>query len=251
MCKYCYNCGKQLPKNAIFCSECGKPQVEKLTTEQQNNNETSNLILENYNGFEKERLINGLEQDIEYFQKKQSTYDSIDNLNLLKTQIKEPDGWGWFWFGVVLFLIAFFFMNYKFPKLDEFYLSIACFIVCVICFPIVMYNQEKESNEDKRLSIDGGLEGDEEELKTYFNEYKNSTVSFEYSNPRVIEMLKHNISSGRADSIKEAINCMLDDSHKQQILINQDKIVENSKVAASAAQRTAIYSLGTFINTRK
>ncbi|MPM54725.1 hypothetical protein SDC9_101505 [bioreactor metagenome] len=155
-----------------------------------------------------------------------------------------------FFIGIILFIILYIFAFDKFLELNVKNLFFG-FVAFGVVIPQTMYERRKQSVLNKRLSIEEELESKENELKSYFDSYKKSVVSFEYSNPKTINLLKHSISSGRADNIKEAINCMLDDYHKQQLLIKQDEIVENSKVAANAAKRTAVYSLGTFINTRK
>ena len=51
--------------------------------------------------------------------------------------------------------------------------------------------------------------------------------------------------------MKDSINCMLDDLYKQQMLTKQDEISKNVKNAADSAGAAALFSAGTFLNTRK
>lgn len=43
------------------------------------------------------------------------------------------------------------------------------------------------------------------------------SVGPEYSNPRVLQILMRNLNSGRCDSIKESINCMVEASNRRNI----------------------------------
>jgi hypothetical protein len=120
-----------------------------------------------------------------------------------------------------------------------------------IAFPIILFIKGHAKVKTQIELINQQLITIETELQTHFNAYPNSPVSLEYSNPKIIDVLKHNIASGRADNMKESINCMLDDFHKQQTLLKQDEIARNSKNAANAASTAALFSAGVFLNTRK
>lgn len=56
-----------------------------------------------------------------------------------------------------------------------------------------------------------------QELFYHYMLYPNCCVGPEYSNPRVLQILLRNLNSGRCDSIKESINCMIDASGRRDI----------------------------------
>ena len=69
--------------------------------------------------------------------------------------------------------------------------------------------------------------------------YNNCPVSFEFSNPMYLEYFVHLMENGRADSIKEAINLFIDDTHKRKLLLIQQQIAMNAEFAAQAASDAA------------
>ena len=83
------------------------------------------------------------------------------------------------------------------------------------------------------------------ELIAYYNSVSLPiSLAFEYSNPRIISNLIKLIELGRADSLKEAINYMIDDQQKAELI----KLQKNAKFSADAA---ALFALTTFWNTPK
>ena len=78
------------------------------------------------------------------------------------------------------------------------------------------------------------------ELVNNYNNYANCPIGFEYSNPEVIAIIKKTLISGRAESLKEAINIILDDIHKRN-LENGIKNIEQ------LSGMTAIYTAANFL----
>lgn len=69
-------------------------------------------------------------------------------------------------------------------------------------------------------------------------------LAFEYSDPRVIDMLIDILKKGRADTLKEAINCMLDDQYKAETL----KATKDNK---SNANVQSLLALGILLSLNK
>lgn len=256
--KYCVNCELELPADAMFCSKCGKQQTQEVKVEQQNYDQTKEVsrIPEKDNYSDKDKLISDLESAIIYFQQKQSSYDNFDKLTEEKKKLSKFTGWGLFIFGVVLTVIYFFlFIGPSEYIVETAHSVVVKFIIVsiglIVIFPIALYNMSNRTFNKQTISINQQLNSIETNLHKHFNAFLNSPVSYEYSNPKIIDVLKHNISSGRADNIKESIRCMLDDFHKQQMLTKQDEINKNIKKATDSANTAALFSAGTFLNTRK
>jgi len=256
--KYCVNCGVELPADTVFCNKCGKQQMQEVKVEQQNYDQTKEVscIPEKDNYSDKDRLISDLEKTHIYFQQKQSSYDNFDKLTEEKTKLSKLNGCGLFIFGVVLTVIYFF----LFIGLSEYIVETAHSVVVkfiivsiglIVILPIALYNISNRAFNKQTISINQQLNSIETDLHTHFNAFSNSPVSYEYSNPKIIDVLKHNISSGRADNLKESIHCMLDDFHKQQMLTKQEEISKNIKNATDSANTAALFSASTFLNTRK
>ena len=256
--KYCANCGTELPPDVKFCSQCGKQQKQEVKVEQQNYDQTkeASYIPEKDNYSDKDRLISDLERAHIYFQQKQSSYDNFDKLTEEKKKLSKFTGWGLFIFGVVLTVIYFFlFIGPSEYIVETAHSVVVKFIIVsiglIVIFPIALYNMSNRAFNKQTISINQQLNSIETNLRKHFNAFLNSPVSFKYSNPKIIDVLKDNISSGRADNAKDSISCMLDDLYKQQMLKKQDEISKNVKNAADSASAVALFSAGTFLNTRK
>ena len=251
--KYCFNCGSELPTGAKFCSQCGKQQKQEAKAEKQiyNQSKVANRISKKDSCSDKDRLISDLERAHIYFQQKQSDYDDFDNLTNKKAEITRPNGGTLFLLGIVLAFVAYFVIYLVFIELDSMFLFWALMFIGGVIFPIIQFNKSNTKVNNQIMLIDQQLKGIEKDLHTHFNAYPNSPVSFKYSNPKIIDVLKDNISSGRADNVKDSISCMLDDLYKQQMLKKQDEISKNVKNAADSASAAALFSAGIFLNTRK
>jgi hypothetical protein len=79
-------------------------------------------------------------------------------------------------------------------------------------------------------------------LTPYYRAYMDCPVAFEYSSPAYLAELIRLMESGRADSIKEAINIAIDDNHKRNLLNMQHDIARNTASAARSARSAATAS---------
>lgn len=90
-----------------------------------------------------------------------------------------------------------------------------------------------------------------EELKAHYSKLQNCPVPFEYSYPLTIADITKHIESWRADNVKEAIQCLIEDIHREQMIELQKETNKNTQKAANAASTAAIFSVGTFLNSRE
>lgn len=244
--KYCISCGTELPTAAKFCNQCGKSQIEEL------NINKSQEVQSRKNGHDskshKDILLTKLNDALSYFSKKKDLYDRYESLQGSKKYMTNGEAALWYVFGILIACIIWIFI----PG-DGFIWTFLSFIDFVYVGLVYPYNRnQKKFVERTRLNnkIENDLVQIEEELQLYYDAYSNKIVSFEYAHPTIIKELIQNISSNRADNLKEAINCLLEDVHKEQMLSKQIEIAQNSKEAAIAAKTAAIFTAGTFLNTR-
>lgn len=236
--------------------ESNKQQEVKVEQQIDDQSKATNCISEEDSCSDNDRLVSDLERAHVYFQQKQSAYDNFDKLTEEKKKLSKFTGWGLFIFGVVLTVIYFFlFIGPSEYIVETAHSVVVKFIIVsiglIVIFPIALYNMSNRAFNKQTISINQQLNSIETNLRKHFNAFLNSPVSYEYSNPKIIDVLKHNISSGRADNLKESIHCMLDDFHKQQMLTKQDEINKNIKKATDSANTAALFSAGAFLNTRK
>lgn len=105
-----------------------------------------------------------------------------------------------------------------------------------------------ENGENNRATMDQIHQNTlraEEELAAVRLDYDKKTLNSEYYDIEMVSALISNIESGRADTIKEAINVYMDDGYKaemKQIAINTQKAMESSARAAEQASKAASYN---------
>lgn len=81
-----------------------------------------------------------------------------------------------------------------------------------------------------------------EELISHYRNYANCPMGPEYTNPSNLAVVKRTIISGRADTIKEALNILVEDAHR-------NKMENLASQTAQYAQQAAEYAGNTATNT--
>ena len=101
------------------------------------------------------------------------------------------------------------------------------------------YNKDKKFYEHTVISINY-------DLVRYYNQAVNCCIAYEYSDPAYMQEIIKIISSGRADTLSSAINIMLDDIHKGQILQQQIIMTKqaNQRAASNALLIAAVMAKG-------
>jgi len=108
------------------------------------------------------------------------------------------------------------------------------------------YNEKKASflkqYEDRRDAL-------AEELNNHYMNYGYCPVAASYTNPQILTLIREPIDLGRADTIKEAINVMIQDSHNSEMELQAQMAAQAAASAARSSKATAFFTAGTFINT--
>ena len=231
MSKFCMYCGKELPDNAMFCSGCGK-KADLSSVEPENHTQGTHQNSED--------IIDALKTCKSIFAPVQQKYDSRNQL-----QVSLSSKTNYFILFVVFIVIGFVLGNaldYTFWEMGIQTLGVmSCWIGIGLVVPLLITLKIK-SNERNQAAMLVNLNS---ELEANY-QTKNLPVklAFEYSDPRIIDVLIDILKKGRADTIKEAINCMLDDQYKAEALRLQ-------KEAKSSADATALLALGIFLRMNK
>lgn len=114
------------------------------------------------------------------------------------------------------------------------------FLVGIICPSIIfaLINKNEKSETEMLNKINVELE------KIYYESELPIKIAFEYVDPRVIKVLLSMLEKGRADTLKEAINCMIDDQYKEESIKNQKELKKS-------ADSQSLFTLGILINQIK
>lgn len=211
--KYCIYCGTQIEDTALYCSNCGK-KVETQVSDD-------------------ETLLSNLEQCKTMLNKYQPKFDSR---NRAKYELIQKPLLNGFWLFVVCLIVGFIISN----ALDEtFWLMgiqglgvMGTLIAIGIVFPIVILKRRKQ----KCIENQKTYEQLQSELRDVYDSLELPIpLAFEYCDPRIIGKLVDIVKLSRADNLKEAINCMLDDKHKAEMLNAQKNASKNSEMLSLIA----------------
>ncbi len=226
---FCKNCGTDL-NGARFCPNCGTADGE-LVVQQPHNvapmgaNPRSNSLAE-------------MENMQQYFGIKKPLYDKLDALmaKIEKKRSKKKPGWliGGILFGLLVLLMA---------SGGMYWYGIVMFGAVDVGIFYMYYLQRKKNKEIvNQLLVEQAIVATE--LMDYYTAYGYCPVGIEYTEPSILYTINDVIRKGRADTPKEAINILLDDMHKE-------KMEEEAKRAANAAEATAAYSRQTAMYSKE
>lgn len=226
---FCSKCGKEIPDDSAFCSNCGnvisgsvRSDVSSAATEQRNTREETSQIVDTLT---------------EYFSEKNYLYRELDlvNKNLVKVNMRS-----YYW----KMLVAISFFGTLIPSLialavDFEYaggVATVAFLIAttlaLIIPAIVKVVRRNELNKRQANLAD--------EITDYYNQLNYCPLGVEYTDPEILAELKALIKSGRADTLKEAINTMVDDIHKNNMEAAAFTAAQNAYVAAKASRISAV-----------
>lgn len=237
MSKYCIYCRQELPAIATFCFSCGKSQNEKI-----------NEIPPTISPQKKSKNLNErLDELIEIFSCKQDIYDLRERSFVQSEKASAQKLLSIILLGIIISFV-FYFGLYLVTDIDignvGFFLVLA---ICGVGLPIHVSIKKKSKIQAFQQQV---LQANTE-LKKYYDDSGIKDLAFEYSNPYIIKKIKKKVTLGRAESMKEAINCLIDDEYKEKMLYGQQTQINAAKDAASAAEFAALFSLGIYLNTKK
>lgn len=251
MIRYCISCGIELPEETNYCGSCGKQQTDNKscnTSKIQGNDMCSNQGIKEFVRTDEQGVIEKLEAAYNYFMKKQNDYDELDRLTE-KYQIMSKRKWQNTLF--LCLIVYFFFIVIFGPLLHSlitlYIFLIVTFIPIIVMIPAKTSNRYQIENDEMRLKI----REIEKKLLEYYESYPDRPIAYEYSNPRFIRVIKKYIETGRADSIKEALNCIKEDIYREQMINKQEQIISNTKRAASAAELSVAAVALAYIDIRR
>jgi len=87
-----------------------------------------------------------------------------------------------------------------------------------------------------------------EELDNHFKSYGYCAVAESYTNPRILKEIREPIYIGRADTIKESMNLLVQDAHNTEMELQAAATARSAKSAARGANVAAFFTAASFIN---
>lgn len=247
---FCSKCGVKIDESIRFCPACGNA-VNAISTA----NVQPSSILKQQADARNESLAE-LNRIISYFDQKANEYNEYDRCCNSLNYLRKPTSSGVLILGVILtglfgFVVLFMLsITSQSNGIDINDIIMTCFLgfpgLIGIMLIFAFFIQEK-SRRRRLVKTTDRLADLAIELTEHYAKYGYCCIGPEYSNPNIIRNLYRLINSGRADTPKEAINVMIDDSHKTQMQLNAQLSAQASMRAARAANTAAFFSAASFI----
>ncbi|MBE7071231.1 MAG: hypothetical protein E7383_00540 [Ruminococcaceae bacterium] len=266
---YCAKCGSLIDDQDMFCKKCGNPVNNQIIAN--TSVEVSPIALQEKT--RSEALVE-MKRMIAYFSQKQDLYDeydecveSINHYSNPRSRVIVPgqsSSSPLFIGAIALYILSFFFMLFAIIAgatengggavalwiLTFVFVAIA--ITCFINGIVRSSKNRRETNEYRQTLLN---ESEEEfarisnELSEYYQNYGYCPVAASYTNPKILSLILEPINLGRADTIKEAINVIIQDSHNSEMELQAQIAAQAAESAARSSKATAFFTAGTFINT--
>ena len=245
---FCGNCGAEMQEGMRFCASCGTrwgevASVPMATTPAPMVDSFQNTFnIRNQNISEIRRMIN-------YFGQKQALYDEYESL---QEQLERLDpsttsnsgcltwysGYMKNIFPVLLIVLLIFGALGLFAQKDSALIGVVFLIIGVLLL-VRFFKKRSEKKETINQSY-RRINDIASELSKHYKAYGQCMVGYEYSNPRILSQIGAIIEKGRADTIKEAINRMLEDNHRSYVELQSAMAARSARQAELAADMTAI-----------
>lgn len=202
---FCKNCGQKISDQQNFCEFCGA---------------TSSSTGRIYSV--RDEQISLIDDIISFFSQKKELYDEYDKVtqrinNLKFTCARAALIWGIILSAVMTVLSLTLFISLLSDGENPLYALIPFSFVLAggaLIFLFVARNKKRRIALEIAINQYSKLS---EELSNHYAVCENCPVGIEYTNPSTLLAIKKMIQSGRADTIKEAINVLLDDAHRRKM----------------------------------
>ena len=257
---FCFKCGAELPDGAGFCSSCGaslnsgapSPQAPAMDYQAQmaQMQQMQQMQAQQYQ-MQKNSIrqseIASLANCYEHFNQKRETFKEYDRIgqrvNYYARGAKSAlIVWGGIIAGFNLILLTGFASSEP-PASVVFMFLLGMLIGGVMIFGGIMM---KVKNKKNRALVESEYIRLSQELNDHYNAYPMCPVGAEYANPEILELIMNVLNSGRADTIKEAINVLIAEVNQAEMNAYLENIEAYSRSAANASKTGAVFAAASF-----
>ena len=245
MSNFCPQCGAPYQQNAAFCASCSAPRNDSANYTFQQAAQTRN------------ELLDSLADAYQYFMEKQELFNQVEKLTMKKNSYRPMNT---FFLvvrslflapvlaGVFLMVLTFICTAVISGELGRhlFSLLIKSFgyiiIVFFIATPFVFRYLNNKYIQNAQAKLGKKIEAAVAEIEAHYNNWPACPVPLVYSTPMAISQLYTVIESGRAYSIKEAINIAIHDGQAQQFADSQRQVMSNQERILSEVSWNTFFS---------
>lgn len=255
---FCSKCGSQIPDGAGFCSSCGNavnaapavatpaaPAVDYQAMMQAQMMQAQQFQMQK--NAVRQSEINALSAVYHYFNAKRSEFQQYDHVcEQLNHYSRGAKGALLVWGIIIMAFGALMSMGALAGEIP-FPVPLFLFIfpgAAMLTGGIMLKKNNKRQcayyqEEYLRLSA---------ELNDYYAAYPQCPVGAEYANPEILELILGVLNSGRADTIKEAINVLIAEANQAEMNAYLQNIQAYSEQASARAGTAAIFAAASFFS---
>lgn len=239
---YCLHCGEKILDGANYCINC----AQKVTA-------PNPLMMNsgiNQRAQQRQEELNECYRMLNYFSHKANEYDILDRVQWRLNHQNYNSPTALLVVGIIACLIGLGFLCYSASKgrnygQDYFILAMINLISGVVLLSIyVIVSIERKNNLERDRKDSEKLIN---ELGQYYMNYGYCLVSIEYTNPSALYSIKTVIESGRADTIKEAINVLNEDAYRQQMAHYASRTAQSAAAAARNSTVIAGFTIANYL----
>ena len=148
--------------------------------------------------------------------------------------------------GGIMVLIAVFFLTHLRDETE--FLGFGLFFGIPGAGILALYFHMLKAKQNEILALNERQQLLQTELSQYCDAYGPCPLGVEYTDPAVLDILYDLLRSGRADSLKEAVNLWLDDIHKATMQSTMNATAEAAADAAHSARASAVMGALNFMS---
>lgn len=231
---FCPHYGQQIADGSAFCSVCGKSTTNVTPAPVMDFQAQKNAV--------RQSEISALSQALQHFNQKRDEFTEYDYVCELVNHYSQGAKSSLLVWGI---LIATAGLLCCMADEEALLGSLIGFVVpgAAMIFGGIMMKVKNRKNyayfqqEYARLS---------EELYNHYVSYSNCPVGPEYANPEILEIILGVLQSGRADTIKEAINLLIDDAERNEMSEYLDMIEQNTAAINAQTRVAAVFAAANF-----
>ncbi|MBR4599463.1 MAG: zinc ribbon domain-containing protein [Treponema sp.] len=217
---FCSKCGTEISEATRFCPNCGQAVNFEVSPSSKNEVVGSKLSA-------KEEIA----KIYDYFSQRQDLYQKFDALTAKINGIPQRIKLFRFLLTGIFVVFVILAMMYENQKVLE---EIMTVVLVAAIGGYLYYRFIKSRLTLKKLNAE--RDSVNSEILDYYNAYGDCSLGVEYTRIQDIQLIADVIRSGRATSIADALNLIIDDEHKARVERNTFEAAQNSAQAAQAAK---------------
>lgn len=234
---FCPHCGQQIADGSAFCSVCGKSTTNVAAPAP-----TPVIDYQAQKQAVRQSEISAMSKALAHFNEKRDEFTEYDLVcELVNHYAKGAKGSLLVW-GIIIATAG---LLCCLAGPEALIGSLIGFVVpgAAMIFGGIMMKVKNRKNyayfqqEYARLS---------EELYNHYVSYPNCPVGPEYANPEILETILGVLQSGRADTIKEAINLLIDDAERSEMSEYLEMIEQNTAAINAQTRVAAVFAAANF-----